>query len=224
MQPAPLPDIRNARGSRRQSVHRRPPHRRAYAAGFGDISSAEGDKSDLAALIRMQLGAARGPPFISPVKTARGADVEIRVRTVVVYRAVKAERLRPRSTGAGRARGRRRPAFFQAPADAMISIAPPGRGSSLRHCGRCILPRASNIGAAGCCRRPARIAPARGGGLAGARGRSLTPDGATNRPGFQRRTSLRSLRKLDRASFDCVHSIRGTPGAPSGSNRIVETA
>ena len=67
----------------------------AHAAGFGDISSADGDKSDLAALIRMQLGAARGPLlYLAGEDRAGELDVgEIRVRTVVVYRAVKAERL-----------------------------------------------------------------------------------------------------------------------------------
>ena len=67
----------------------------AHAAGFGDISSADGDKSDLAALIRMQLGAARGPLlYLAGEDRAGELDArEIRVRTVVVYRAVKAERL-----------------------------------------------------------------------------------------------------------------------------------
>jgi uroporphyrinogen-III synthase len=67
----------------------------ARAAGFGDIRSADGDKSDLAALIRMQLGAARGPLlYLAGEDRAGELDVgEIRVRTVVVYRALKAERL-----------------------------------------------------------------------------------------------------------------------------------
>jgi uroporphyrinogen-III synthase len=69
----------------------------ARAAGFRDISSADGDQSDLAALIRTRLGAARGPLlYLAGEDRAGELDVGgIRLRTVVAYRAVKAERFPP---------------------------------------------------------------------------------------------------------------------------------
>ena len=73
----------------------------ARAVGFRDVRSADGDKSDLAALLRTQLGADRGSLLYLAGEDRAGdlaADLAgdgLQVHTVVVYRAVKAERFAP---------------------------------------------------------------------------------------------------------------------------------
>jgi uroporphyrinogen-III synthase len=67
----------------------------ARAAGFRHVHSADGDQRELAALLRARFSAASAPLlYLAGEDRAGELDArEIRVRTVVVYRAVKAERL-----------------------------------------------------------------------------------------------------------------------------------
>jgi uroporphyrinogen-III synthase len=68
----------------------------ARAAGFADVRSADGDKADLAALIRAEYEAARGPLlYLAGEDRAGELDLSasgVAVVTTVIYRAVAAER------------------------------------------------------------------------------------------------------------------------------------
>src|SRR5262245_64889093 len=68
----------------------------ARAAGFADVHSADGDKADLAALIRADYAAARGPLlYLAGEERAGELDLSasgVAVVTTVIYRAVAAER------------------------------------------------------------------------------------------------------------------------------------
>jgi uroporphyrinogen-III synthase len=68
----------------------------ARAAGFADVRSADGDKADLAALIRAEYEAARGPLLYLAGEDRAGeldlAASGIAVVTAVIYRATAAER------------------------------------------------------------------------------------------------------------------------------------
>ena len=67
----------------------------ARAAGFGDVRSADGDKSELVALLRTCSG---GMPLLYLAGEDRAGDLAefgVPVVTAVVYRAVKAERFPP---------------------------------------------------------------------------------------------------------------------------------
>jgi uroporphyrinogen-III synthase len=69
----------------------------ARAIGFSDVHSADGDKADLGALLRAQLGAEHGA-LLYLAGEDRAGDLTadgLQVHTVVVYRAVKAERFEP---------------------------------------------------------------------------------------------------------------------------------
>ena len=69
----------------------------ARAAGFADVRSADGDKADLAALIRAEHEAARGPLlYLAGEDRAGELDLSasgIAVITMVIYRAVATEHL-----------------------------------------------------------------------------------------------------------------------------------
>jgi uroporphyrinogen-III synthase len=68
----------------------------ARAAGFADVRSADGDKADLAALIRAEYEAVRGPLlYLAGEDRAGELDLSasgVAVVTTVIYRAVAAER------------------------------------------------------------------------------------------------------------------------------------
>ena len=68
----------------------------ARAAGFADVRSADGDKADLAALLRAEYEAARGPLlYLAGEDRAGELDLAvsgIAVVTTVIYRAAAAER------------------------------------------------------------------------------------------------------------------------------------
>lgn len=68
----------------------------ALAAGFADVRSADGDKADLAALLRAEYEAARGPLlYLAGEDRAGELDLSasgIAVVTAVIYRAAAAER------------------------------------------------------------------------------------------------------------------------------------
>jgi uroporphyrinogen-III synthase len=68
----------------------------ARAAGFADVRSADGDKADLAALLRAEYEAARGPLlYLAGEDRAGELDLSasgIAVVTTVIYRAAAAER------------------------------------------------------------------------------------------------------------------------------------
>jgi uroporphyrinogen-III synthase len=68
----------------------------ARAAGFRDVRSADGDKADLAALVRTQCAGAGGPVIYLAGEDRAGeldlAACGVPVVTAVVYRAVKADR------------------------------------------------------------------------------------------------------------------------------------
>jgi len=68
----------------------------ARAAGFADVRSADGDKADLAALLRAEYEAARGPLLYLAGEDRAGeldlAASGIAVVTTVIYRAAAAER------------------------------------------------------------------------------------------------------------------------------------
>jgi uroporphyrinogen-III synthase len=68
----------------------------ARAAGFADVRSADGDKADLAALLRAESEAARGP-LLYLAGEARAGELDLSasgivVVTTVIYRAAVAER------------------------------------------------------------------------------------------------------------------------------------
>jgi uroporphyrinogen-III synthase len=71
----------------------------ARAAGFRDVRSADGDKADLAALVRTQCAGAGGPVIYLAGEDRAGeldlAACGVPVVTAVVYRAVKADRFPP---------------------------------------------------------------------------------------------------------------------------------
>jgi uroporphyrinogen-III synthase len=74
----------------------------ARAAGFRDVASADGDRSDLAALLRRRFGNS-GKVLLHLTGEDRAGDLAacgVPVDTVVVYRAVKAKRLPPEIVGA----------------------------------------------------------------------------------------------------------------------------
>ena len=71
----------------------------ARAAGFTDVHSADGDKADLAALVRARCGGSRAP-LLYLAGEARAGELDlvacgVAVVTAVVYRAVAAERFPP---------------------------------------------------------------------------------------------------------------------------------
>jgi uroporphyrinogen-III synthase len=69
----------------------------ARAAGFREVRSADGDKDDLAALLRARYGE-RSAPLLYLAGEDRAGDLTaggMRVLTAVVYRAVKVERFAP---------------------------------------------------------------------------------------------------------------------------------
>jgi uroporphyrinogen-III synthase len=80
----------------------------ARAAGFADVRSADGDKADLAALIRADYEAARGPLLYLAGEDRVGeldlAASGIAVVTTVIYRAVATERF-PAAVAAALAAG-----------------------------------------------------------------------------------------------------------------------
>ena len=69
----------------------------ARAVGFRDVRSADGDKSDLGALLRTEFGTDRGSLLYLAGEDRAGdlAGDGLQVHTLVVYRAVKAERFAP---------------------------------------------------------------------------------------------------------------------------------
>ena len=80
----------------------------ARAAGFADVRSADGDKADLAALLRAEYEAARGPLlYLAGEDRAGELDLSasgIAVVTTVIYRTAAAERF-PDSVAAALAAG-----------------------------------------------------------------------------------------------------------------------
>jgi uroporphyrinogen-III synthase len=74
----------------------------ARAAGFRDVASAEGDRNDLAALLRRRFGNS-GKALLHLAGEDRAGDLAacgVPVDTVVAYRAVKAKRFPPEIPGA----------------------------------------------------------------------------------------------------------------------------
>lgn len=71
----------------------------ARAVGFSDVRSADGDKADLAALVRAQRGGQRAPVLYLAGADRAGeldpAACGVPVETAVIYRTVKADRFPP---------------------------------------------------------------------------------------------------------------------------------
>ena len=130
----------------------------ARAAGFTDVHSADGDKADLAALVRAQRQG-RGAPLLYLAGADRAGELDlaaggVAVVTAVVYRAVAAERFPPRSRP--RSATARSMACCISPAAARrpISIAPSAPASPRRRWRRC-----SSASPAKCRRRSPPPAP-----------------------------------------------------------------
>ena|SRR5262245_49713905 len=69
----------------------------AHAAGFTQVTSADGDRNDLAALLRARFGGSHTPLLYLAGEDRAGdlADCGVAVETVVAYRAVKVARFPP---------------------------------------------------------------------------------------------------------------------------------
>ena len=114
----PLPVLAVGRGSAEA----------ARAAGFADVTSADGDADALARLAAQRFAGARRPLLYLAGEDRSGdlgGALSVEVRTVVVYRAEKAEKLPADGTaGAGAGRGRRRAAFLPAERRGLCRLRP----------------------------------------------------------------------------------------------------
>ena len=123
----------------------------ARAVGFRAVHSADGDKGDLVALLRADLlrtqSDTHGAPLLYLAGEDRAGDLAqgdlaqagLPVRTVVVYRAVKAARFPPDVAAAWRRARSTACCIFPPAARRPISIAPRTAASATRRSRRCII-------------------------------------------------------------------------------------
>jgi uroporphyrinogen-III synthase len=110
----------------------------ARAAGFRTVHSADGDKDDLADLLRACLGE-NSAPLLYLAGQDRAGDLAVGgmpIATVVAYRAVMAERFAPAVAGLSRLRRARAHARARAGAGAFLSLAASRAAAFRRRRGR----------------------------------------------------------------------------------------